>query len=192
MSWVWLLQSPLDLVMASGEQLGLVPEYVTWLDWREFVKEVCAWPNIDMATLDTVNKRYQYGELNLSRINLLYRLTNFRTYQQDQYRSSTFFIRRFGWIGIAFLFFQTILSAMQVGFSVDVLQGKEAYIRACFGFATSCIVTTGLLLAVWIFIYLQNMVVKLVDFAAIYRKKKREQRNRERLKKEKNMFERDP
>ncbi|OCK73242.1 hypothetical protein K432DRAFT_9025 [Lepidopterella palustris CBS 459.81] len=178
-SWIWLIQSPLDLRMANQEDFGLLPPQLSWKHWKAIVRDVQHY--IDFHTLDQVNKRYHYGELNLSRINLLFRMKFFKPYLYDRDRSNSFFLRRFGWIGIAFLFFQTILAAMQVGFSVDPLSSSYAFSRSSFGFTAFSLITAGVLFAIWGLICIRYGAVFLGSFFASFFLKGYQERRRKAM-----------
>ncbi|KAF2803834.1 uncharacterized protein BDZ99DRAFT_163959 [Mytilinidion resinicola] len=101
LSYVWLVRHPSDLKIAS--ELGLLSPQTQWEDWVIFVDTLLV--NIDHEALDTVNKRYQYGELRLSRLDLICRLSHFyrtgtfiRGYMYNYNRYTVFFNRNFGWI----------------------------------------------------------------------------------------------
>lgn len=76
LSYVWLITSPLDLKFAVEE--GLVPAWVSWVWWKAFVSEFLG--IVDGDTLVGVNKRWQFGDLRLGRINTLYRTRYFGTH----------------------------------------------------------------------------------------------------------------
>jgi hypothetical protein len=69
-SYVWLIITPLDLKIAH--EYALLPSFVTWHWWKDFVRDVL--DHVDINTLHEVNKRYQFGDLRLGRINSIYRI----------------------------------------------------------------------------------------------------------------------
>ncbi|KAH7064150.1 hypothetical protein BKA63DRAFT_179577 [Paraphoma chrysanthemicola] len=74
----------------------------------------------------------------MDRINLLYRYRFFATHLVRGYwypppRYVPFFERNFSWVLIPFVFFSLILSAMQVGVSLDRLNNNVTFIRASYG-----------------------------------------------------------
>ncbi|KAF1347422.1 hypothetical protein EJ07DRAFT_142484, partial [Lizonia empirigonia] len=75
MSYVWLLTTPIDLKIA--QDLALVHKAISWGSWREFVRDFLH--RVDMNTLAQVNKRYQFGDLRLDRIDMIYRYSFWKT-----------------------------------------------------------------------------------------------------------------
>ena len=161
LSYVWLLCHPSDLRIAV--ETGLVSSQITWENWTKFVDAFFS--NVDCAALDTVNQRYQYGELRLARLNIIYRLTHIsrpdqfmRGYMYNYNRYTVFFDRHFGWILVVFLYITIILTAMQVGLGTSDLQQDSLFQRACSGFAvfsivlSICVATVGLVLFLWFFL----------------------------------------
>jgi hypothetical protein len=69
-SYVWLITTPLDLKIAHEHTL--LPSFVTWHWWKDFVKDFMS--HVDINTLHQVNDRYQFGDLRLGRINSIYRI----------------------------------------------------------------------------------------------------------------------
>lgn len=165
-SYVWLLTTPLDLKLAH-EQF-LIPSFVTWHWWKGFVKDFVA--NIDLNALDQVNKRYQFGDLRLGRINSIYRTRFFyshfvRGYLYGYNRYVVFFQRKFGWILIVFVFISLVLAAMQVGASVEPLQSNQVFLDVCYGFVVfsmvSVVVVLGIVGVMFCAIFLYNMVAAI-------------------------------
>lgn len=141
----------------------LLPPYIQWADWVSFTKELLS--NIDHSSLNTekVNQRYQFGELRLDRLNMIYRFTHLHhrhhfvsgyMYRYDQY--SVFFGRNFGWILLVFVYISVILSALQVGLASQNLQDNKRFQQVAYGFTAfsllSFIVIVGV--AVIVFLYL--------------------------------------
>jgi len=99
-----------------------------------------------MIALDTykprrqVNKRYEFGELRIRRLNLIYRIKYFRTHflwgYMPRYRSYTPYMeRKFAWALIPFgVFLTVILSAMQVGINLPALGTNPTFLDASNGF----------------------------------------------------------
>ena len=162
LSYVWLLCYPSDLKVAI--EIGLVSSEVSWNDWTTFVDSFLS--NFDYEALDSVNKRYRYGELRLSRLNTIHRFIHIfesgrllRGYAYGYNRYSVFFERNFGWILLVFLDITLILTAMQVGLGTNKLQQNQAFQQASYGFAVFSIVLpvvvvgVGLLLFSCFFVY---------------------------------------
>jgi hypothetical protein len=138
LSYAWLIRYKSDISIAK--ETGLVSKNIEWTDWVEFLERFL--DNIDVSTLDQVNKRYQYGELRLSRLNTIYRLIpptyslrNFiRGYMHRSTWYSAFFERNFKWMLAIFAIFSVFLSALQVGLATPMLQDNELFQRASYGF----------------------------------------------------------
>lgn len=182
-SYVWLITTPLDLKLAHEHDL--LPTFVTWQWWKDFVTDF--FKNVDINTLHQVNKRYQFGELRLGRINSIYRSRYFTTHFVRGYlygynRYVVFFERNFSWILIVFVFFSLVLSAMQVGTGLKDLEDNYAFLRASYVFVVFsmvCVIAVlGVVALLFVCIFLYNMV------AAISHAKS-EQASRKRLAKEK-------
>jgi len=161
LSYVWLLCHPSDLKIAL--ELGLLSPGISWEDWTIFVDTFLL--HIDYEALDMINKRYRYGELRLSRLNTIHRLTHIfelehcvRGYMYGYNRYTVFFERNFGWVIIVFLYVTIILTAMQVGLGTTALQQDQMFQRASYGFAVFsivlpvCVIGVGLLLFSWFFV----------------------------------------
>ncbi|KAF2499994.1 hypothetical protein BU16DRAFT_522852 [Lophium mytilinum] len=159
LSYVWLVRHPSDLRIAS--ELGLLSSQMQWEDWVVFADTLLT--NIDHDALDTINKRYQYGELRLSRLNLirplfhLYRSGKFvRGYMTNYNRYTVFFSRIFGWVLLVFIYMNILLTALQVGLGTDELQHDKRFQRAAYGFAVFSLVSPVVILgaAALVFLYL--------------------------------------
>jgi uncharacterized membrane protein len=186
LSYVWLLTTPLDLKLAH--ELWLIPSFMTWHWWKNFVKDFVA--NVDLNALDQVNERYHFGDLRLGRINSIYRtrfaFTHFvRGYLYGYNRYVVFFQRNFSWILIVFVFFSLVLAAMQVGASVDPLDVDKGFLKACYVFVVFSMVSVAAVLGVvgliFIIIYLFNMVAAIKhaqEMRAERKKKALERRNK--------------
>jgi hypothetical protein len=70
LSYMWIFRSPSDFRIAA--ELGLISSHLSWNDWRAFADEFFS--TIEFDVLGKVNKRYQYGEMRLSRLNIIYRV----------------------------------------------------------------------------------------------------------------------
>ena len=114
-----------DLRLAKTH--GLVPEDVTSKTWSTFSNSVTK----TLASGIAFPPRYQFGELNLSRVNSIYRFSPsqfpngfFRGRFGDNERYATFFESNFKWFAVVFAYFSILLSALQVGLGTD--QGQRA------------------------------------------------------------------
>ncbi|KAJ7247761.1 hypothetical protein C8J57DRAFT_975956, partial [Mycena rebaudengoi] len=100
---------------ALALQNGLLPRRITWTAWCRLQHHLAKIPST------TANKRYQYGELRLTRLNLIYRfgrgrLMYFRLHRSytgyfgAQYRT---FLILFAYVTVVHSAFQTILTSGQ-------------------------------------------------------------------------------
>ena len=140
-SYTWLICRPSDFALAMEHRL--VPEGLTWNQWTVFLNSFIQHINLD--SLHQVTRRYQYGELRLTRLNRIYRWTTsgfsvrnfFRgylsltTWYQDLFRDS------FGWLIVSFAYLTVALSALQVGLATNYLQVQSMFQRASFVFAVA-------------------------------------------------------
>ena len=136
LSYVWLVCEPSDLKVAIDA--NLLPFALQWHHWVTLVEDVIQ--HIDVENLGAVNKRYQYGELRLTRLNKIYRLAPkfrfkhfMRGYQSQDTIYSTFFQRKFAWLLIIFIYIDIMLNSAQVGLATNRLGRSLAFQRISFG-----------------------------------------------------------
>jgi uncharacterized membrane protein len=167
LSYIWLIRSPMDFAIAmKNSACCLLPPDLTWPEWKRIVHETLAY--IDADSLHQVNKRFQFGELRLDRINKIYRMhprfmTRFfvRGYLYDYNRYMPFLQRNVAWIFAVSVLISLVLSAMQVGTGVDRLSNSYAFNTASYGFVIfSCILVGAIIvfvIAIFTFVFLYNM-----------------------------------
>lgn len=165
LSYVWLICHPSDLRSAS--EIGLLSSQIRWEDWVIFVDTFLS--NIDYDALDTVNKRYRYGELRLSRLNTIHRLTHiceprhvFRGYFYGYNRYSVFFDRNFRWVLLVFIYITILLTAMQVGLGTRQLQNNDAFQQASYGFTVFSIISPLVVVGLAAFLYSSFFIINLL------------------------------
>ena len=178
MSYVWLVTTPLDLRFAHDQ--SLLPSFITWHWWKSFVQDFL--DHVDINTLHQVNKRYQFGDLRLGRINSIYRIRFFATHFVRGYlygynRYVVFFERNFSWILSVFVLFSLVLSAMQVGTSLRELEDNHAFLRASYVFVVFSMVAVvavlGIVVLIFVGIFLFNMVAAISHASNEQRKRKK-------------------
>ena len=138
LSYLWLISSESDFIIALESRL--LPEGVKWSQWTAFAKSVAS--RIDITTRASVNKRFAYAELRMSRLNVIYRFcsmtrglsTLVRGYSYGYTTYASFFERNTAWLLIAIIYITIVLTAMQVGLGTSQLQGNAAFNRASYGF----------------------------------------------------------
>ncbi|XRM36790.1 hypothetical protein ABZX51_000281 [Aspergillus tubingensis] len=172
LSYAWLIAGLIDFRIAKNEHI--LPSDVKWKAWTKLVQDVLEWKdknydndnsrNNPLPALNDpsvqpqpaiINKRYEFGELRLSRLNYIYRLTpsifSIRNLVLGFMPGSTwyqeFFERHFSWILAVLVYLSVLLSAMQVGLATDTLQGNRRFQKSCTVFALASIFFTYLLLS---------------------------------------------
>jgi hypothetical protein len=151
LSYVWLVSWESDFRIA--QELKLMPTDLSWEVWTDFVHSFT--DNIDTQSLHQVARRYQYGELRLSRLNRIYRYTIttfsmrslFRGFMTTSAWYQDLFRNNFGWILAVFAIFSVALSGMQVAMMTDQLSHNSAFHAASFGFAVCSLVALAACLA---------------------------------------------
>lgn len=176
LSYTWLISYQSDFRIAKD--LNLIPSEITWPNWRAFVSDFLS--HIDPYTLHQVSPRYRYGELRLSRLNLIYRFTPsmfstknlVRGYMPGSMWYRAFFQRNFAWLLAVFAYVTVLLSAMQVGLASERLQRVQAFQDVSYGFALAAVVTIVVMVAVivlswvfllWYYVYSTRQYLKEVE-----------------------------
>ena len=139
LSYVWLICHRSDLEIANEK--GLLCPKIEWHRWTAFSKSLLS--RLDHTCLSNINIRYGYGELRLSRLNWIYRLsartrsptTFVRGYMYGYNRYSIFVQRNFAWLLVAFVYITIVLSAMQVGLATNRLSKDGRFQNASYGFS---------------------------------------------------------
>ncbi|OJI84909.1 hypothetical protein ASPTUDRAFT_118164 [Aspergillus tubingensis CBS 134.48] len=169
LSYAWLITGLIDFQLAKDERI--LPCDVTWDAWTLLIRQFLEWVDNEndddrcSTSLPTekdyvsqpqpaiINKRYEFGELRLSRLNSLYRLApvtfSVRNLVFGFLPSSTwyqeFFERNFSWILAVLVYMSVLLSAMQVGLATEALQGNQEFQRVCVVFTLASIFFTVVL-----------------------------------------------
>jgi hypothetical protein len=159
LSYAWLVRHQSDLRIAK--ETGLLPEKIEWSQWTLFLQDCLS--HINPETLDNVSGRYQFGELRLTRLNMLYRLMSgsldhfVRGYMSYSTWYRAFFSRNFAWLLAIFACFSVLLSAMQVGLSNKTLLENDAFQNASYGFTVTSIMvvifSALLIFLVWLVLF---------------------------------------
>lgn len=129
-SYVALIRHESDLSIAKEK--FLVPMDVDWPYWTSLVQQLDPehiYPKID--------QRFLYGELRLSRLNKIYKLTQkpgLRGYVYAWQTYGSFFQEYFGVLAAVTVYVAIILTAMQVGLATNQLKENEGFHRASYGF----------------------------------------------------------
>lgn len=108
LSYTFLVRHESDLAIAISARL--LPADMTWERWSTLAAEIRA-----TVTPKDVNQRYWYGELRMTRLNLVYRMLfiNLRGFHHGYTRYASFFRQNFGWLLLVFAYVTVVLAAMQ-------------------------------------------------------------------------------
>ena len=179
LSYVWLVCSKSDLRMA--QDAGLLGHEIDWENWVSFTRSLLR--AIDIQTLEQVNRRYHYGELRLSRLNWIYRLTTknlshvvlIRGYMYGYTNYSEVVQRNFAWVLVAFVYITIVLTAMQVGLATDRLGQSDIFQNASYGFTVFSILAPLIIVA---FLVLNLLSLSAFNIFATISFKRRTERAR--------------
>ena len=168
-SYTRLICRESDFNLARG--LNLVPQ-ISWTQWRVYIQDVQR--TINAGPQSHVNHRYLYGELRLRRLNWIYSFYGrpqdrslILGYFYDYHSYSSFFVQNFAWIFVVFTYMITILTAMQLGFTVERLQTTRRFQDASYGFAVFSIavplIIVGTAIATFLFLFLHHLIATLIS-----------------------------
>lgn len=134
-SYTALIQHESDFWIAKDAHL--LPKEVAWPQWVFLVRQL-----LDCRNLDNINKRYNYGELRLGRLNMIYRFRKgrYRGYLSSCTTYGDFFRDNINSLITLFAYTTIVLSAMQVGLGTSYSQDSRAFNRASYGFAIFSII----------------------------------------------------
>jgi hypothetical protein len=163
LSYAWLISREIDFIIASdsNQRPRLLPPCLTWPRWVSFIESFLSSVDLDDSTKRGFNRRYQYGELRINRLNSIYRLAPvlrlqyfIRGYYVGYNRYDVFFQRNFAWLIVVFAYVSIVLTAMQVGLVTDNLAKDSRFQSASYGFAVFSIVVPFVVVGVMIFVFL--------------------------------------
>jgi len=130
LSYVALVQYESDFQIAKDAHL--LPVEIEWKEWRLFVRQL-----LDKKNRKHISGRFRFGELRLSRLNLIYRLrfaaVRGYTFRLRDYKE--FFNYNLGIIISLTAYVALALSAMQLGIATERLNGNNAFQQASYGLA---------------------------------------------------------
>jgi hypothetical protein len=175
LSYAWLVRHESDLRIAHD--IGLLPKTVDWTMWTDFIDDFLE--HIQLESLVGISPRFHYGELRLSRLSKIYRLTSFkwrviiRGYMTTSTWYQDFFARNFAWTIAIFAVVSVALSAMQVVASLDKV--SAAFEDTAYGFSVfSLVLTAGTCLSVlliWAILLVYNVTSALMHDRLVMRKR---------------------
>lgn len=156
LSYVALVQYESDFEIAKAK--GLVPDNLMWKNWKALVRQL-----LDQKNRSNVNERFQFGELRLTRLNLIYRLrfAMFRGYKFRFQDSSEYFQYSLTPIVSFITYIAIVLTAMQVGLATDRLGQNKAFQNASYGFTVFSILGPLILVSLAAFGFLIIMLNSL-------------------------------
>ncbi len=133
-----LIAYPSDFRIAK--ERGLIPDGLTWEDWRQKAADL-----VGSHSYEAVNWRFWYGELRLSRLNKIYRLTlrsPLRGYSLVSGHAALgdLVSDNFALLGSLLAYMAIVLTAMQVGLATTQLQPSPTFQSASYGFTVFSIV----------------------------------------------------
>lgn len=165
-SYTQLVRHESDLKIAV--ELGLLSKDTEWDQWLEFSREIRR--TVKPDTFPESNRRYQYGELRLGRLNLIYRFFcgRWRRGYHNTYTDyGSFFQSNFAWALCVFAYTSVVLSTLQLG-----LAAKRAVVQPdpqsrslgshSYRFSVAVLVVVGGVVAVIISWFVVVFVISLV------------------------------
>ncbi|KAH8650907.1 hypothetical protein BGZ60DRAFT_436775 [Tricladium varicosporioides] len=166
-SYTWLIRWESDLRIAHEH--GLISKSIDYDHWMSFRSSFLSNFNRNQLPRAWLSWRYDFAELRLNRINLIWRLRPRRPFDissllrgyQTPYRIySSFFEKNFGIVIVAFVYATVVLTAMQLGLATTQLNESPTFQRATVGFAVFSIllpvVILGLAIALFIILFFFN------------------------------------
>jgi hypothetical protein len=130
-SYAALLAYESDFCIAKEKKL--IPEEVKWDGWQELVKKLLEFDNI----YDNIDERFKFGELRLSRLNKIYRLSHplkMRGYMTHWHQYGGFLQDNFAFIASTTVYIAIVLTAMQVGLATPQLKDNKVFNAVSYGF----------------------------------------------------------
>lgn len=169
-SYTWLISHESDLRIAKEH--GLVSDGLTWDVWVRIVDDFL--DHFDDDPTDHVDERYQYGELKLSRIGLIFRLTPPEGYPHVyRFIPGSDLDKKIAIVAS----FTVVLSAMQVGLSTDRLKNDVRFQNASYGFTIVSLVVVavalGLVPSIWLALFITKVIFTLDFPRRIHRQRRK-------------------
>ncbi|GIK03992.1 hypothetical protein Aspvir_008067 [Aspergillus viridinutans] len=162
-SYAALITHESDFYIAKGKQLLPPDEELSWQGWRTLVEQLRT-----ESIYQRINPRFIYGELRLSRLNKMYRLSQrpfLRGYMSHWHQYGTFFQENFQWLASATVYIAIVLSAMQVGLATKALAGNDAFNSASYGFAVFAVLgplaAAAFITLVFCYMFVNNLIVAI-------------------------------
>ena len=169
-AWCRLIESPLDLALA--QKLKLLNENITWERWYSFTTAV-----IPKICLENINKRWEYGELRLGRLNLIWIATGRGlAYFTTHTEYATYFNQYFKIFITVFALLAIILQSMQI--IVAIKDKSGSWDTICYGFSLATLIAVvaslAYVLLMFLFLVLYNAVITMMAHKKVSRCKEKE------------------
>ena len=159
-SYTALLTHESDFFLAKEK--GLLPRQAKWLAWKNLVTQILS----DQGIYQKIHQRFIYGELRLSRLNMIYRLARWqfvRGYMPKWYHYGGFFHDNFAWLAIVITYIAIVLTAMQVGLATENLAQNDSFQSASYGFTVFSILgplaAIAIIFLIFACIFVQNWIM---------------------------------
>lgn len=154
-----------------AKECGLLPDAISWEGWKALAAQF-----LENHRYDRVNPRYWYGELRLSRLNKIYSFRKgflFRGYSRVASHSVYGDLLRDNFSVLAGILGYVVvaLSAMQVGLSVERLEGNKAFQDTSYGLTVFSLIVP-LIAAGFIFLFVLVMFVSNWRATKAYEKRR--------------------
>lgn len=136
-----LVSSETDFFLANEHRLlprGSNDKEIPWKTWQILAREI-----LDGCKRNQLHPRFQRGELRLSRLNMIHRLTRtplLRPYIRSWRNYGSLLYGNVTWMVTATVFIALILTAMQVGLATHRLQEDSTFQQASYGFTVFSII----------------------------------------------------
>lgn len=168
LSYTRLIQHPSDFKIALDA--GLLPPHIKWDTWCKLAYEIRRVP------LKNVNRRYWYGELRMTRLNLLYRVMFLdpRGFHHGYTRYASFFRKNFGWLLLAFAYLTVVLAAMQTVLTSSPGVANHAVQEVSYWFGVSSLITVAVVLVFMLLIFMVCFSSNLLETLNHARKAQKE------------------
>ncbi|RPB11904.1 hypothetical protein P167DRAFT_565523 [Morchella conica CCBAS932] len=136
-SYTKLIRHESDLAIA--QEKNLIPASVTWNQWCDFSADI-----VLNTTGMILSQRYDYGELRLTRLNLLYEMHACEPFHWGDHRYK-FLLDTISheWLLFTFVYFTVVLTAMQAVLATQYGAGSVGIQRAAFGCGVFVLVVAG-------------------------------------------------
>jgi hypothetical protein len=123
-----------------AQETGLLPSDIEWQSWQTFASQL-----LEHHCYSSINPRYWYGELRLSRLNTAYVLGKgaiFRMYSRVGSHTTYDGLIRDNLAVVATIlgYVVIVLTAMQVGFQLDSVRFNQSFVNMSYGFTVLSIV----------------------------------------------------